>query len=200
MILLVLFSILLLPSSFVQAQSVPAPAQPPDLTGAWRLNAELSERPPADGSALPGPQGRRGRSGAGGRRRPDSFDYGSGPRRRDLERMAAIRRLALEPPARLTIVRTGDAYVVTTEDGRVTRLMPDGKKIKSTLDNLDVEITAQWEGAQLVVKQKLEGGTTVIHQYSRFENPKQLIVITRIEHDRSDTQPRAITRVYEPAG
>jgi hypothetical protein len=127
MILLLLSAFFLLPSSFFQSQSAPSPAQPPDLTGAWRLNAELSERAPADGSALPGPQGRRGRGGAGGRRRPDSFDYGSGPRRRDLERMAAIRRLALEPPARLTIVRTGDAYVVTADDGRVTRLMPDGK-------------------------------------------------------------------------
>jgi len=181
--------------------AAPVPAQDgrpqtPDLTGTWRLNTELSDRAPSDRPLLPDPQGARGRGGRGGPR--GSGGYDAAPRRRDLERMEAIRRPAFDVPVRMTIVRAEDAYIITTEDGQGTRLVPDGKKAKSTVGNIDVETTALWEGAQLVVTRKLDGGITVIHQYSRFDNPRQLIVITRIERDRSDVQPPAMTRVYEP--
>ena len=52
------------------------------------------------------------------------------------------------PPTRWTIVQTDSAIVVTTNEGKTTRLAPTGKKIKD--DNTKTERKTKWDGGKLV--------------------------------------------------
>ena len=56
----------------------------------------------------------------------------------------------MEAPERLTIVRTESLVIVTTGDGRTTRLSPDGKKIKD--DSTGIERKSKWDGNKLVTE------------------------------------------------
>src|SRR5262245_1440089 len=92
-------------------------AGPPDLTGTWAFNAELSDRPGqgSQGGTPDGGGGRRG-PGGGGMGRPGGGMGGGGyggrggggggmPNPEDMERMRATMEAVLHTPARLIIVR-----------------------------------------------------------------------------------------------
>jgi hypothetical protein len=54
------------------------------------------------------------------------------------------------PPSHLTIVETDSMVVLTSADGRTTRLAPDGKKVKD--DNTGIERKTKWDGEKLVTE------------------------------------------------
>ncbi len=61
--------------------------------------------------------------------------------------MDAMRDL-MEAPARMTIVRTESMVIITTADGRTTRLATDNSKVKD--ESTGIERRTRWEGERLV--------------------------------------------------
>lgn len=144
------------------------PAPPLSIVGAWTLNTELSDHPPAPpeggnpegrgrgrgdggpgGPGGPGPGGPGGGFGRGGGGR-GGFGGGRGGRGNPEEmrrRMDAMRDL-LEAPARMTIVRTESVVIITTGDGRTIRLAPDNSRV--TDESTGIERRTRWEGEKLV--------------------------------------------------
>jgi hypothetical protein len=119
------------------------------IAGAWTLNNDLSDQPgrdQRDGGTNGGRRagGGRGPGGGGGRRGGGGFGGGWGGRGGD-----AMRDLT-SPSNHLTIVETDSMVVITSADGRTTRLAPDGKKVKD--DNTGIERKTKWDGEKLVTE------------------------------------------------
>jgi hypothetical protein len=132
------------------------------IVGAWTLNKDVSDTPrnrpedDRDGNA----RGERRRGGAGGG--GGGFRGGGGGRGGrggdgqgrgavDPEQMARQRealREVTDAPAHLTIVQTETMVVVTTGEGRTTRVSTDNRKIKD--QSTGVERKSRWEGGKLV--------------------------------------------------
>jgi hypothetical protein len=144
------------------------PQLPTPITGAWTLNADLSDKPPSQSRSSEGDSGsgRRGggsggggggtgRGGMGGGRHGGGMGRGgmggggAAANPEDAQRLRDALRDITNAPAHLTIVQTdSQMVVVTTGDGLVTRLSPDGKKIKD--DSTKIERKTKWDGAKLV--------------------------------------------------
>jgi hypothetical protein len=136
------------------------------IAGAWTLNNDLSDQPgrdQRDEGAAGGRRGAGGRgSGGGGRRGGGGFGGGgwggrSGGRGsgaamnpEDMARLREAMRDLTSPSNHLTIVETESMVVMTSADGRTTRLSPDGKKIKD--DNTGIERKTKWDGEKLVTE------------------------------------------------
>lgn len=177
--------------------------QPPDLTGAWTLNRDLSTRRDGrrggDGQD-PGERPRRGGFGGGTGRRGGFGGRGNMPSREEMERMRAAMDLVMRPSLKLTIVRNDTGLILTDEHGRSTRVTLDGKKTKSSLDGVEFETSARWDQWKLRVERKFKGNLKAIDEYSISADPKQLIVVTTVEGGGGrGGRGRSIRRVYDPA-
>ena len=94
--------------------------------------------------------GRRGGGGMGGGMGRGGGG-GSTMSPEDAQRLRDAIHDIMAAPAHLTIVQTEtQMVVVTTGDGLVTRLSPDGKKVKD--DNTKIERKTKWDGAKLVTE------------------------------------------------
>jgi hypothetical protein len=177
----------------------------PGFSGEWRLNADLTararalevEREPNLGRRLPvGANGAPMGIGSAGR---GPTDTGGG--RRSSEESAKARegfRLAALVPERLTVVKDGNAFVVTDAAGVSQRLTPDGKATKTEVGALTVETKTKWDGTTLVVERKFEGGVKASDRYSLTADPRRLTIATRIENtDAAGERPRTLHRVYD---
>lgn len=87
--------------------------------------------------------------------------------------MNAVRDV-VEPAERLTIVRTDSMVIITTGDGRTTRLAPDNSKIKD-LDS-GIERRTKWDGERLVTEISGLGRGKATETYSIDPQSHQLIV------------------------
>ena len=119
------------------------------------VDVEQSDRTPE----RPQGDGQRGRGGFGGRRGGGGFGRGgggggfpggrgSGESPETERRRTEALRVITEAPEYLTIVQTESLVIITTGDGRTTRLSPDGKKIKD--DSTGIERKTKWDGNKLV--------------------------------------------------
>ena len=193
------------------------PAQP-DLTGAWKLNPELSQTPgqrSEEAGARSG--GRRGPGGGmpgggmpgggmgGGGRGPGGMGGGGygggGGSRPDPEAMAKTReaiRLATLRAERLTIVRNASGFVVTDGEGVSQTLTPDGKTTKADVGALTVQTKVKWDDSALVVERKFEGGVKVTDRFWVTETPRQLVVGSKLETSQmTGDRARTFQRVYD---
>ena len=115
-----------------------SPAKP--IVGAWTLNVDLSDKP-QDHSQQGGQSGGHRQGGGGGRH--GGYGGGSGGSRygggsssgntmssEDRQRMRDAMRDIVNPPDRLTITQTDSMVIITSGDGHVDRLSPNGQKIK----------------------------------------------------------------------
>jgi hypothetical protein len=180
------------------------------LAGAWTLNRDSSDKPPADGEDRREGEGRRrggpgggGPGGGGGHRGgfggggfggPGSTGGTSSDGRtpEDIQRMRNALRDELQPPEHLTIVETGTTIIMTAGDGRTTRLSADGKKIKD--ENTNVERKTKRDGGKLVSEVTGLRGGKITETYTVDDEHKQLRVTLEIEgRDRKATT----TRVYD---
>ncbi len=202
------FAVLALSVGAMRIAAQQAPAKP-SLTGAWTLNKDLSDKPPErgdrDGDARG--QGRRGGGGYGRRGGGGGFGgrggYGGGMGRgggaamdpKEMERMRDAMRDVMQPSDRLTIVETGSMIVLTSSDGRTTRLSPDGKKIKD--ENTNVERRTKWDGGKLVSEIAGLGRGKITQTYSVDPDSHQLRIVTQMEGGRDNAPPRTITHVYD---
>jgi len=125
-------------------------------------------------------------------------------------RMDAVRAI-VEPADRLTIVRTDSMVIVTTGDGRTTRLAPDNSKIKDGASG--VERRSRWEGDRLVTDISGLGRGKATETYAVDPQTHQLVVTFDLQGAGGDAE-RAGTpdgrggmpgmrvprrRVYDPA-
>jgi hypothetical protein len=167
------------PQNTSQSQAATAvSASSPDLTGLWIFNQDASDKPPqrgqgsdtgGQGEHRPAAGGGGGGGFGGGRGRGGGgFGGGGGGGRspEDMERARAVMEVAMRAPQRLTIVRTEADVILTDEEGRTTRLTPDGKKNETTISGQEVEMSAKWSGSALHVERKFKGEVKVVDEIS----------------------------------
>ena len=176
------------------------------IVGAWTLNKDLSqlapERPQGDDQrGRGGFGGRRGGGGRGGGGRGGAgggFSGGPGAgdspdaQRRRTEAVRAI----MEAPERLTIVRTESLVIITTGDGRTTRLSPDGKKIKD--ESTGIERKTKWDGDKLVSEITGARPGKITETYAVDQEHVRLNVTVQAENSRGPNAG-AMHRVYDRA-
>jgi hypothetical protein len=176
------------------------------LTGAWTLNTDLSDAPPAaaseggDRQANSGGRrsgGRRGGGMGGGMGRGGGMGGNSGASAMSAEDAARLRDAMhdiMTPPAHLTVTQTDTMILVTSEDGRTTRLSPDGAKIKD--ENTHIERKTKWDGAKLVSEINGLGSGKMTETYVVEPEHHQLHVTLQTEggHGR---KAMTMNRVYD---
>ena len=159
--------------SRVHAQQPDTAPPRPSIAGAWTLNNDLTDPSSPDrresdrDSGRSGGYGRNGgRGGYGGGR--GGYGRGSGGggegEREAAQRMRDATRDVMTPADRLTIVDTGDMIIVTSGDGRVTRLSPDGKKVKD--ENTNIERRTRWDAGKLVTEINGLGPGKIVETYA----------------------------------
>jgi hypothetical protein len=193
-----------------------------DLTGAWKLNPELTQRPErpdengsgghrrgggGGGGRAPGGGGGGGMGGMGGGHRGGGmgggggYGGGGGQSKSNTEEMAKLResmRLATLIPERLTIVKSYNGFTVTDNDGVSFTLTADGKSIKSDAGAVKVETKVKWDEAVLVVERKFDGGVKATDRYWVTEAPRQLVIASKVENSRMGADHAiALQRVYD---
>jgi hypothetical protein len=194
------------------------------IAGAWTLNNDLSDQPGRDQRDEGAESGRRGAGGGrgpggGGRRGGGGFGGGWGGRGGDRgssagvnpEEMARLREALSDLTSasnHLTIVETDSMVVITSADGRTTRLSPDGKKIKD--ESTGIERKTKWEGEKLVTEITGLGAMGKATQTIAADSENhQLRIVVQLEGGRSggggqtagstgrNRGPRTITHVYD---
>ena len=185
----------------------PAPPEPAgSIVGTWTLNKDLSDRPQerqADREGRPG--GRRsggfGRGGGGfgrggfGRRGGGGDRAGGATSPEDMAKLRDAMRDIMNPPDRLTITQTERMVIMTTGDGRTTRLSTDGKTIKD--DSTRIERKTKWDEGKLVSEVSHLGPGKITETYSADPEHHQLRVTVQGENAR---QPMTVNRIYDADG
>jgi hypothetical protein len=166
------------------AQSRPdASSRADSLVGAWTLNDELSDK--RNDRTTNTDSGRRGsgfgrRGGGSGRGGGGGFGQGGGAGRSgrgDIEEMRRARdamRAIMEAPGRLTITHTESLVIITSDDGRTTRLSPDGKKIED--ESTGIGRKTKWDGDKLVSEITGARQGKITETYSLNREQHRLIV------------------------
>jgi hypothetical protein len=199
----ILFSGLQLTTS---AQSTPTSP----IVGAWTLNKDLSDAPQGStpqrgdrggrGGGYGGGGGRRGGGGFGGGGRGGfgGGGFGGGGRAAgagnpdDMRRMRDAMQEILEAPERMTITQSESMVIITTGEGRTTRLSTDGKKVKD--DSTGIERKTRWDKAQLVSEISGVGNGKVTQTFAANPDTHQLTVTL----DFGDNRRPPRHRVYDP--
>jgi len=196
------------------AQPSAAAVEKPSIAGAWTLNKELSDQDPGRGdsgstdrgSGDTGGYGRRGGGGGfggggfggGGRRRGGGgMGRGGGQQMNpdDMKRMRDAIRDITAAQDHLTITQTDSMIVVTSQDGRTTRLSPDGKKVKD--DNTKIERKKKWDAGKLVSEISGAGPGKMTQTFFVDPETHKLRITVQMEARGRNTQARSITHVYD---
>ena len=177
------------------------------LDGSWIVNEDLSDdlrpRPPRrdgdDERRDRGSFGRPGRGRFGGR----GGGFGGDPERAARMRanlQEALRDL-LTAPRRMTIVTDPDEIVLTYDDGRVVRLIPDDRE-RAGLAGTSAQVTRRtsWRGTALEAEIELQARVGIrVHQSYEVrtsDGHRQLLVTTRVDGGRRGRE-REFRRVYD---
>jgi hypothetical protein len=183
------------------------------LAGTWELNRELTDRPEQVAASIradlgPAPSEQRfgdmtsGRSGRGGRRggaepRSGSRDQTS---RQEQEQIDALSARLRYPPTRLTIAQSGSSITLSDPQSEPRTIDPSGKKTTTTIGGASIDVTARYEGPQLIVTEDLGKGQTMTWSYSVLPATKQLLVRVTIARGPLQTGPFEIKYVYDSSG
>lgn len=198
------------------------PATPPDLSGMWKLNPDLSDKQPgAPGSSQAGGGDEGGQNtGGGGMGRGGGRGFGGGGRgmrggmgggrgggeqgaRRDPEQMKRTREFvqaALAAPDAFTIVEHDGEVSITDSQGQVTNLMTDGRKEKHVVGSDTADTATRWSGGDLVEELSQNDGPKISRTYSMVTGPdgtKQLKLVAKVEGNGQMRRSIAVTRVYD---
>ncbi len=185
------------------AQTVnPTAADRTAITGAWTFNTDLSDKPPArpeDSGDRPSGR-RRGMGGGMGRGMGGGMGRGGGAgggARMDPDEMARVRDAMhdiMTPAEHLAITQTDAMVLVTSEDGRTTRLSPDGSKIKD--DSTKSERKTKWDGGKLVSEITGLGPGKITETYEPDAEHHRLHVTVQTDRGRS-RKPMTLNRIYD---
>ncbi len=186
------------------------------LAGSWVLNADLSDEPRPRPPGRADDDDRRGRGGVGAPDRGGSGGRGGGRFGRrggrfgggDPQQMARMRanmqeamQDLLAAARRMTIVAGPDEIVLTYDDGRVVRLIPDGRE-HAGLAGTSAQVTrrTRWHGATLEAEIELQSRAAMrvqqTYEVQRSDGQRQLIVTTRVSGGRRGAE-REFRRVYD---
>ena len=112
--------------------------------------------------------------------------------------MEAMRDL-LEAPARMTIVRTEAMVIITTGDGRTTRLATDNSKVKD--ESTGIERRTRWEGEKLVSEISGAMGGKMTESFAVDPESRRLVVTLQMDGgNRRGGDDRNQERDVPPAG
>ena len=177
-----------------------AHADTASIVGTWTLNKDASDAPPertnrddrerggggaGHGGGSVGGFGRGGGRGGPGGADPDAM-------RRRIQAMRDI----LDAPERLTIAQTDSLVIITTGDGRTTRLSPDGKKIKD--ESTGFERKTRRDNGHLV--SEITGGQSkIVETYAVDAEHHRLTVTLQIDNPRMPNGG-VVHRVYDAEG
>ncbi|HEX7793791.1 MAG TPA: hypothetical protein VF456_05535 [Vicinamibacterales bacterium] len=180
-------------ASAQSTQQTPPPATSgiPSIVGAWTINKDLSD---TQGSGSQNGD-RSGRGGYGGGRRGGG-GFGGGGRRGgggggfgggggggarggnpdDMRRMRQAMQDLMDVPDRMTITQSESMVIITTGDGRTTRLSTDGKKVKD--DSTGIERKTQWskDKTQLISEISNAGPNKITQTFAVNPDSHQLSV------------------------
>jgi hypothetical protein len=167
-----------------------------DLVGAWTLNADLTDKPAPRAETDDSDRGRDGRGRGFGRR---GGGMGPGGIRRGGDPQAAARlREALRdlavPADHLTIVETASMIIITSSEGRTTRLAPDGSKVRE--EHTNIERRTKWDAGNLVSEISGLGPGKITQTFAVSPETHQLRV-TLVVEGRANEPPRTISQVYD---
>jgi hypothetical protein len=196
--ILVVFAVValgVLPLGGVQAQSQ-SPGDVSQILGAWTINKDLSDLgvgPAGRGDSRGGGRGGFGGGFPGGGGGAGRGQGGGEQNREDMERRLAALRDIVDAPEHLTIVQSNTMVIVTTGDGRTTRLSPTGEKVKD--ESTDIERRTKWEGGKLVSEIRGDAGR-ITETYSADPTHHELTVIVRVEASGGEQNARLFHRVY----
>ena len=198
----------------VDGRALAQPSRPPSIVGVWTLNADKTDTAPAPPEAGD-PEG-RGRGGRGGQGGPGGGGFGGGfggggrgggggaggrGNPEAMQRRRAAMRDILEAPARMTITRTQSMVIITTGDGRTTRLATDGSKVKD--QSTGIERKTKWDANRLISEISGAGRGKITETYSLDPESHQLVVLLQMGDGNSRESgggptPGARRRVYDP--
>ena len=181
--------------------------------GTWVLNAELSDalrpRPETSGSGRD-QRGRGGGFGGRGGGRGGGFGGRGGDGDRANPRDVAEGRTGIQEamrdlmsvPRRMTISGTLDEVILTYDDGRVIRLLPDGREHAGLAgSSMRLTRTTRWDSATLNTDIELEGRLRFeveqTYEVRNGEASKQLIVTSRFAGGPFRDEEREFRRVYD---
>jgi len=184
------------------------------IVGAWTLDKKLSDL--ADNRPHGGGGGGQHRGGGGGGGFPGGGGCGGGGHRGgggggsyhggggggsqgghsadpdEAARLNQAWRDFVEAPDHMTIVQTESMMVITTRDGRTTRLSLDGKKIKD--ESTNIERKTKWESGKLVSEISGSAGkATEIYEVNPTQH--ELLVVVRLEPS-GDEATHLLHRLY----
>jgi hypothetical protein len=192
--------------NFTAAAQSPPQSAAPSIVGAWTLNKDLS----AAQGGTPQRGDRGGRGGSGGRRGGGGFGgggrggggfggggYGRGGARGnpdDMRRMREAMQEILEAPDRMTITQTESMVIITTGEGRTTRLSTDGSKVKD--DSTGIERKTHWDKNQLVSEISNAGPGKITQTFA--VNPDTHKLTVTLDFGNGDNRRPPNHRVYDP--
>ena len=184
------------------------------LAGTWVLNEDQSD-------GVEGRRGERGRDGErrgrgrdgvrGGGRGPGGLGGRGRPNPEQIARLREAVRELVRAGRRITIAGDAGEVVLTYGDGRVVRLLPDGRRHAGVAGSgAQVTRTAKWTGETLETAVELPLPTPVprsvtVRQTYAVQNGadggRQLVVTSRIEGraPRLRAGDREVRRVYDAA-
>ena len=192
------FTVIMSLALLILPRAVAAPfAETADLSGTWLLNYELSDDPRGNPVAV-GDDGRRGRGGGFGGRNGRAGD-GIDPEKLR-KRMSGVREAfadLLTAPRRMTIVQQESESVLTYDDGRLVRLIPDGREHAGIAgQGIKVIRKTSWDAGALRAEIRIESGPKLIHVLEPRLHGKQLVATTTVE-PHGDNDGLELRRIYD---
>jgi len=100
----------------------------------------------------------------------------------------------MEAPSRLTITQTSSMITIVTDDGRTTRLDPNGKGIKD--ESTKITRKSKWDNGKLVSEISGAGPGKITETYAIDPEHHRLTVTVQMDNPRG-AQARVIHRVYD---
>jgi len=181
------------------------------IAGQWELNRELTDRPEQIAAAIradfgPVAQEQRygaveGRYGRGRRQqgepRPPQGGSSQEPNQQDQEQIEALTARLRYPPTRLTIAQSGATVTFTAPQNDSRSVDVNGRKTKTTLGNSEIEVSARYEGPQLVIEESPGKGRTITWTYAVLPSTRQLLVRVAISRAPGELGAFEIKFVYD---
>jgi hypothetical protein len=198
-------------TALVRAQipSVQSTLPLPSLQGEWTLNQRSTNQPQpsrgGDQGSRGGGAGRAGGRGASGGRGGFGGPGGFGGAGLSVSpsgnpevtaRLQEAMHDITTPPARLTIVQTDTTIIVTTSEGRTTRLAPTGKNIKE--ENTGIGRKTRWDDGKLVSEISGLGLDKITQTYWLDPDPDtHRLHVSVTFPSGAGSEPTTLDRVYD---
>ena len=168
-----------------------------NLTGAWRLNNDLSDDVTKVMETTYGERhgGHKPPSGVAGHG-PGMHGGGRDTRSGGMDAVQQMRMWLHEPAARLTITQTDSSVMFIEGDGRSQTLVTNNERQRLPLGTGTVDVRTKWDDGRLVKESSLADGARVTETYSVVPESRQLHVLVKLTGSRLP-RPVSFRRVYE---